>query len=76
MHKISLLMIIIGASLWGTIGIFVQALYNLGFSPIEVVTLRVIFAFLAIFLFALMKERKSLKIQLKHIPYLDRKSVV
>ena len=46
-------MIIIGAALWGTIGVFVQGLYDLGFTPLEVVALRVIFAFLAIFLFVL-----------------------
>lgn len=69
MYRLSFLMIIIGAALWGTIGVFVQGLYDLGFTPIEVVTLRVIFAFFAIFLFSLWKDRGALKIKLKHIFY-------
>lgn len=69
MHKLSFLMIIIGAALWGTIGVFVQGLYDLGFTPLEVVALRVIFAFLAIFLFVLWKDRPALKIKLRHLHY-------
>ncbi|WP_339227537.1 EamA family transporter [Oceanobacillus sp. FSL K6-2867] len=36
-----ILLIIIGAALWGTIGWFVKYLYTFGFTPMEVVTLRV-----------------------------------
>jgi DME family drug/metabolite transporter len=39
--KRAYLFIIMGASLWGTIGWYVKHLYSLGFSPMEVVTLRV-----------------------------------
>ncbi|MBU9721855.1 DMT family transporter [Bacillus alkalicola] len=62
-------MIILGAALWGTIGLFVQGLYDLGFSPIEVVTIRVTVAFLALFFYILLKKRSSLHIKIKHIPF-------
>ncbi|MFC2950273.1 DMT family transporter [Virgibacillus sediminis] len=35
------LLIILGAALWGTIGWYVKHLYDFGFTPMEVVTLRV-----------------------------------
>ncbi|MFA9555886.1 DMT family transporter [Evansella sp. AB-rgal1] len=68
MNKFAFLMIISGAALWGTIGLFVQGLYDLGFSPIEVVTLRVTVAFLALFLYVLIRNRKALSIKVRHIP--------
>ncbi|WP_010096836.1 DMT family transporter [Ornithinibacillus scapharcae] len=40
MNKVAILCIVLGASLWGTIGWFVRKLYEFGFSPMEVVTLR------------------------------------
>ena len=68
MHKFAFLMIILGAALWGTIGIFIQALYDLGFTPIEVVTLRVTVAFTVLLLYLVYKDIRSFKISLKHFP--------
>lgn len=62
-------MILMGAALWGTIGLFVQGLYNLGFSPIEVVTLRVTVAFIALFLYIVFFHRSALIIKFKHLPF-------
>ncbi|MDG5789205.1 EamA family transporter [Evansella sp. AB-P1] len=68
MNKVAFLFIIIGAALWGTIGLFVQRLYEFGFSPIEVVTLRVSIAFIALFAFVLVTNRQTLLIKIKDIP--------
>ncbi|MDQ0256560.1 drug/metabolite transporter (DMT)-like permease [Evansella vedderi] len=69
MNKVALMIILFGAALWGTIGLFVQALYGLGFSPIEVVTLRVSIAFLALFLYVALVKRSALSMKWKHVPY-------
>ncbi len=44
MQKRAYLLIIASGVLWGTIGIFVRGLYGLGFSSLQVVTLRVFFS--------------------------------
>ncbi|MBU9711447.1 DMT family transporter [Bacillus tamaricis] len=62
-------MIILGAALWGTIGLFVQGLYDLGFSPIEVVTIRVTVAFVALMLYVLIKNKDALIIKWRHLPF-------
>ncbi|ADU31232.1 DMT family transporter [Evansella cellulosilytica] len=69
MYKMAFLMIVIGASLWGTIGLFVNGLYTFGFSPIEVVTLRVTVAFITLLVYVVIKDIHSLKIKWKHLPY-------
>ncbi|WP_078595245.1 DMT family transporter [Evansella clarkii] len=69
MHKFALLLIILGAALWGSIGIFVQALYDLGFTPIEVVTIRVTVAFIFLVVYLLIKDAKAIKIKWKHFPF-------
>ena len=37
---------ILGATLWGLIGLFVNGLYELGFTPLQVVFLRIVTAML------------------------------
>ncbi|MCD8508492.1 MAG: DMT family transporter [Bacillus sp. (in: Bacteria)] len=69
MNKLAFFLIFMGAALWGTIGLFVQGLYSLGFSAIEVVTLRVTVAFLALFLYIILFHRSALVIKLKHLPF-------
>jgi len=56
------LFIVTGAALWGLIGLFVQALYNFGFSPLQVVAVRVISAGLILLLYVLITDRSVLKI--------------
>lgn len=54
--------ILVGAALWGTIGFYVKNLYAYGFTPMEVVTLRVwTSAFILIF-YLLCTNPKSLKL--------------
>ncbi|WP_010530375.1 DMT family transporter [Lentibacillus jeotgali] len=56
------LYIILGAALWGTIGWYVKNLYAYGFTPMEVVTLRVWSAAILMVLFLVIKEPKKLKL--------------
>lgn len=56
-------LVLTGATLWGTIGLFVQGLYTYGFSPIDVVALRVLGSALVLFLFLLLFKRNLLHIQ-------------
>ncbi|MBB6452331.1 drug/metabolite transporter (DMT)-like permease [Salirhabdus euzebyi] len=60
---------ILGASFWGLTGLFVEALYRYGFTPWEVVTLRLTTATLLLFLFLIFFSPKHLKIKGKHIPH-------
>ena len=57
------LKILLGASLWGMIAIFVIALGELGFTEMEIVTLRVGWAALFLFLIGIMKYRHILSIK-------------
>ncbi|TMW71517.1 DMT family transporter [Alteribacter natronophilus] len=68
MYKWAFLLIIGGAALWGTIGIFVQGLYDLGFSPIEVVAIRVIVAFFVIAALLLIRNPSLGKVNFRHLP--------
>lgn len=62
-------MIAAGASLWGIIGIFVRGFYELGFSPLQVVSLRVFSAALIMIGYLFFTRRELLKIRLKDSPY-------
>ncbi|RKQ37331.1 DMT family transporter [Oceanobacillus halophilus] len=55
--------IIIGAALWGTIGWYVKNLYDYGFTPMEVVTLRVCTAAILLLLYMAVTSRKKLKLR-------------
>lgn len=65
MKKASLF-ILSGAFLWGTIGYFVKHLYAYGFSPMEVVTLRVVMAALILASYLFWKDKKALKLRQWH----------
>ncbi|MEN1967046.1 EamA family transporter [Lentibacillus sp. N15] len=56
------LFIMIGAALWGTIGWYVKHLYTFGFTPMEVVTLRVWSSAFLLIVFMLLKDAKKLKL--------------
>ncbi|MGY0692214.1 DMT family transporter [Virgibacillus sp. FSP13] len=55
--------IIFGAALWGTIGWYVKHLYTYGFTPMEVVTLRVWSTAIILFLYMIIKAPRKLKLQ-------------
>lgn len=54
--------IILGATLWGTIGWYVKELYTYGFTPMEVVTLRAWTAAIILVIYLLVKTPKKLKL--------------
>lgn len=55
--------IIVGAALWGTIGWYVKHLYALGFTPMEVVTLRAWTSAMMLIIYQLITAPKQLKLQ-------------
>src|SRR5690625_17477 len=57
------ILIIIGAALWGTIGFYVKNLYSYGFTPMEVVTLRVSTASIILFVYLASKAPTHLKLE-------------
>jgi drug/metabolite transporter (DMT)-like permease len=67
--KLPLLLIATGAFLWGVIGIFVTYLYELRFTPIQVVAIRAIFAAFFLVLFVTFKNRQLLKIKISDSKY-------
>ncbi|WBW97228.1 DMT family transporter [Oceanirhabdus sp. W0125-5] len=65
----SYLLIILGATLWGIISIFVKGLYNLGFNALEVVFIRVFSASLILIVYIIFTNKDLLKINFKDIFY-------
>ncbi|WP_430786266.1 DMT family transporter [Virgibacillus flavescens] len=55
--------ILLGAVLWGTIGWYVKNLYYFGFTPMEVVTLRVVTTAFLLVAYVLLTSPKSLKLR-------------
>ncbi|CEG27592.1 drug/metabolite transporter (DMT) superfamily permease [Bacillus sp. B-jedd] len=64
---VPLLLIAISASLWGCIAIFVRGMADIGFTPMEVVAVRVAIAAIALALIGLVKYRSQMAIRLKDI---------
>ena len=65
MKKSSCLLIIIGAALWGGIGVFFNILSDVGFTQMQVVAIRVTSAAIALTLYILVKDRSLLRVRLK-----------
>lgn len=64
------ILIMIGATLWGTISFFVKNLYSFGFTPMEVVTIRAVTAAIILVLYLLLSSPKSLRLNnVKDIKY-------
>lgn len=55
--------ILAGAALWGTIGIYVKKLYTFGFTPMEVVTLRVWTAAILLYIYMVVTAPKQLRLR-------------
>jgi len=58
-----------GAALWGIIGLFVSNLYAIGFTPLQVVTVRAIAASIFLITYALLRNPNAFKIQLSDSKY-------
>ena len=66
--KLDLILIIIAACFWGSMGIFVRRLTTYGFDSIQIVSIRVTLAGLIFGLFLLVKEGSGFRISLRDIP--------
>ena len=66
--KLNLILIIIAACFWGSMGIFVRRLTAYGFNSIQIVSIRVTLAALIFSLFLLIRERSGFRISLRDIP--------
>ena len=61
-------LIILAGCFWGSMGIFVRRLGTFGFSPIQIVSLRITVAALAFSLLLLIKDRSGFRIALRDLP--------
>ena len=61
-------LIILAGCFWGSMGIFVRRLTGYGFSPIQIVTLRITVAALVFCLVMLAKDRSGFRIALRDLP--------
>ncbi len=68
-HRLAYIYIITGAALWGTIGLYVDALSEAGFTSLQIVTLRVVSASIFLVVYLLIKDRNKLIIEWKHSFY-------
>lgn len=58
-----------GAALWGTIGLFVSALQQLGFSSLQIVFLRTGLAGLILLVYTLLANPRQLRLSWRDLPY-------
>ena len=66
--KFDLILIIIAACFWGSMGVFVRKLTAFGFDSIQTVSIRVTLAAIIFSLFLFIKQRSGFKISLHDIP--------
>ena len=67
-RNIGPLLIILAGCFWGSMGIFVRRLSTFGFSPIQIVSLRITVAALAFSLLLLIKDRSGFRIAPRDLP--------
>jgi drug/metabolite transporter (DMT)-like permease len=67
--KLAYLYIVTGAALWGMIGFFVTYLYEIGFTPTQVVSIRAMSAMFFLLIFVLIKNPQALKINISDSKY-------
>lgn len=66
--KLNIILIIIAACFWGSMGIFVRRLTAFGFDSIQIVSIRVTLAALIFSVFLLIRDRSGFRIALRDIP--------
>lgn len=64
-NRLAYIYVLIGASLWGIIGLFIDELSQLGFTALQIVALRVVCAAVMLVLYLAVTNPKLLKIDLK-----------
>jgi drug/metabolite transporter (DMT)-like permease len=69
MNKLSSVFIIIAAVLWGMIGLFINKLYQYGFEPLQVVSIRAICSAFMLVLYLLITNKGLLSVKLADVKY-------
>lgn len=64
-HRLPYLYVLLGAALWGVIGLFINGLAATGFSPLQIVALRVVSAAVMLVGYLSIKNPRLLKINIK-----------
>lgn len=64
-NRLAYIYVLLGASLWGIIGLFIEELSRAGFTALQIVALRVVCAAVILVLCLIFKDPKLLKIHLK-----------
>lgn len=67
-NKIGIILIILAACFWGSMGIFVRRLGEYGFNSIQIVSIRITIAALIFCIILLIKDRAGFRISPKDIP--------
>ncbi len=67
MKKFSPLLIVVAATLWGTMGLFTRKMTELGFSTLQLVFMRASITAAALFVYLLIFDRNKLKIRVKDV---------
>jgi len=67
-RNIGPVLIILAGCFWGSMGIFVRRLSTFGFSPIQIVSLRITVAALVFALLLVIKDRSGFRIALRDLP--------
>lgn len=62
-------LILVAATLWGIISIFVQGLAEYGFSTLQIVAMRVVISAVILTVYVAVKDSRLLRIRLTHIKY-------
>ncbi|SES93327.1 Threonine/homoserine efflux transporter RhtA [Oceanobacillus limi] len=68
-QSIAYFVTILGASFWGLTGLFVESLYHFGFTPWEVVAIRLTSATIILIPIISIFSPKHLKVKIKHLPH-------
>ena len=70
MKKFAPILIVLAGCFWGTLGLFVRKLTDMGLDSLDIGAIRNTFTAVILFLIVGLRDRKSMKIKLKSIPWL------
>ncbi len=70
MNKLALLFPIIAGGCWGSAGVFIRVLYDLGFDNVTITSSRAVITLIILVVFALIKDRSLFRVAKEDIPYL------
>ncbi len=76
MKKFAPLLIVIAASLWGTMGLFTRTLTDYGYTTFQLMLARAAMTALSLIIYFLMFDREKLKIKLRDLPLFILTSLV